>query len=62
MGITKILCYYWLTVLIQIIESESLNRCFEQWVRSIIPLSKVIKRNYEKKLLLTLAKNHCVKR
>ena len=38
MGITKIPCYYWLTVLVQIIEPESLNKCFEQWVRSIIPL------------------------
>ena len=142
--------YYWLTVLIQIIEPESLNRCFEQWVRSIIPLedmtiavdgkairamskkknpiniisaqiaeygltvaqtavayksneipvvqellsqfkikgclivadvvrrkplkssptkkliiysrSKITKRNYEKKLLITFVKNHCVKR
>ena len=115
--------YYWLTVLIQIIEPESLNRCFEQWVRSIIPLEdmtiavdgKAIRamskkknpiniisaqiaeygltpaqtavadksneipadscqrpslsdenctnqRNYEKKLLITFVKNHCVKR
>jgi predicted transposase YbfD/YdcC len=38
-GIQKIPCYYWLLCLLKIINPESLNRCFINWVYSLIPES-----------------------
>lgn len=40
-GISKIPCYYWLTVMMKIIDPESLNECFGEWIRSIIPIEKM---------------------
>lgn len=36
-GINRIPCYYWLTCILKIIKPESLNKCFENWVRSVMP-------------------------
>lgn len=36
-GICRIPCYYWLTCILKIIKPESLNKCFENWVRSVMP-------------------------
>ena len=36
-GIKRIPCYYWLLCLMKLIKAESLNRCFMNWVYSIIP-------------------------
>ena len=36
-GIYRIPCYYWITCILKIIKPESFNRCFEKWVRSIMP-------------------------
>jgi len=36
-GILKIPCYYWMLCLLKIIKPESFNRCFCNWVHSIIP-------------------------
>ena len=36
-GINRIPCYYWLLCLMKMIKPESLNSCFERWVRSIMP-------------------------
>ena len=36
-GIYRIPCYYWLTCILKIIKPESLNKCFENWVRSVMP-------------------------
>jgi len=36
-GLEKIPCYYWLLCLLKLIEPESLNRCFINWVQSLIP-------------------------
>jgi predicted transposase YbfD/YdcC len=36
-GIVKIPCYYWLLCLLKLIVPTSLNRCFINWVQSIIP-------------------------
>ena len=37
LGISRIPCYYWLTVLVKIIDPESLNECFSEWVKSLVP-------------------------
>ena len=37
LGISKIPCYYWLTVMMKIIDPESLSECFSEWIRSIVP-------------------------
>ena len=36
-GISRIPCYYWLTILVKIIDPESLNECFNEWIQSLIP-------------------------
>lgn len=36
-GIYRIPCYYWLTCILKLIKPESLNKCFENWVRSVMP-------------------------
>lgn len=36
-GIYRIPCYYWLTCMLKIIKPESLGKCFENWVRSVMP-------------------------
>jgi predicted transposase YbfD/YdcC len=36
-GIRKIPCYYWLLCLLKLIEPASLNRCFINWVQTLIP-------------------------
>jgi predicted transposase YbfD/YdcC len=38
--ILKIPCYYWMLCLLKIIEPRSLNRCFANWVQSLLPDSK----------------------
>jgi len=39
-GIEKIPCYYWLTCLLKIIKPKSFNKCFINWVKSLIPADK----------------------
>jgi hypothetical protein len=39
-GIVKIPCYYWMLCLLKIIEPKSLNRCFANWIQSLLPDSK----------------------
>jgi predicted transposase YbfD/YdcC len=36
-GIERIPCYYWLTCLLKIIDPKSFNKCFINWVKSLIP-------------------------
>ena len=36
-GIKHIPCYYWLTQLLKIIEPESMNKCFSEWMTSLLP-------------------------
>lgn len=36
-GINHVPCYYWLLCLLKIIKTESLNRCFVNWVYSVMP-------------------------
>lgn len=36
-GINHVPCYYWLLCLLKLIKSESLNRCFADWVYSFMP-------------------------
>ena len=36
-GINRIPCYYWLLCLMKLIKTESLNRCFINWIYSFIP-------------------------
>jgi len=36
-GIQSIPCYYWLLCLLKLIQPQSLNQCFIQWVQSLIP-------------------------
>ncbi len=36
-GIYRIPCYYWLTCILKIIKPESLGKCFENLVRSVMP-------------------------
>lgn len=36
-GIYRIPCYYWLTCILKIIKPESLNKCFANWVHSVMP-------------------------
>lgn len=36
-GINRVPCYYWLLCLMKLIKSESLNRCFVDWVYSFMP-------------------------
>lgn len=38
-GIKDIPCYYWLLCLLKLIKPESLNRCFYEWVKSMLPES-----------------------
>ena len=40
-GISRIPCYYWLTILVRIIDPDSLNECFSEWVRSLVPIEDV---------------------
>lgn len=35
--ITRIPCYYWLLCLVKLVKPESLNRCFTQWVQTLLP-------------------------
>ena len=35
--IYRIPCYYWFTCILKIITPESLNKCFENWVNSVMP-------------------------
>ena len=36
-GIEKVPCYYWLLCLLKMVKPESLNKCFMNWVKSLIP-------------------------
>ena len=36
-GIETVPCYYWLLCLLKLAEPESLNRCFMNWILSILP-------------------------
>ncbi len=36
-GIKRIPCYFWLTRLLKIIDSDSMNQCFVHWVSSLLP-------------------------
>lgn len=36
-GINHVPCYYWLLCLLKMIKTESLNRCFANWVYSVMP-------------------------
>ena len=36
-GIEKIPCYYWMLCLLKLIDPKSLNKCFMNWVRSLLP-------------------------
>lgn len=36
LGIKKVPCYYWLTVLVKIIDIDSLNECFQDWIESLV--------------------------
>lgn len=36
-GINHVPCYYWLLCLLKIIKTESLNKCFANWVYSFMP-------------------------
>jgi predicted transposase YbfD/YdcC len=38
--ITHVPCYYWLLVLIKMIKVDSLNKCFTNWVTSMLPEDK----------------------
>lgn len=38
-GIKDVPCYYWLLCLLKLVEPTSLNRCFNEWVRSMLPES-----------------------
>ena len=38
-GIEDVPCYYWLLCLLKLVEPISLNRCFHEWVRSMLPES-----------------------
>lgn len=42
-GIKRIPCYYWLTCLLKIINPKSFNKCFINWVKSLIPKDKAKK-------------------
>jgi predicted transposase YbfD/YdcC len=35
--IKKVPCYYWLLCLIKLVKPESLNKCFVEWVNSLLP-------------------------
>lgn len=37
LGIYQVPCYYWITCMLKLIKPESLNKCFENWVRSVMP-------------------------
>ncbi len=39
-GIENVPYYYWMLCLLKIIEPKSLNRCFANWVQSLLPDSK----------------------
>jgi predicted transposase YbfD/YdcC len=39
-GISNVPCYYWMLCLLKIINPKSLNRCFSNWVQSLLPESK----------------------
>lgn len=36
-GINHVPCYYWLLCLMKMIKTESLNKCFSEWVHSFMP-------------------------
>ena len=36
-GINHVPCYYWILCLLKLIKTESLNRCFGNWVYSFMP-------------------------
>ena len=36
-GIYRIPCYYWFTCILKLIKPESLNKCFSNWVYSVMP-------------------------
>lgn len=38
-GIEVVPCYYWLLCLLKLVEPVSLNRCFNKWVKSMMPES-----------------------
>jgi hypothetical protein len=38
-GIMDVPCYYWLLCLLKLVEPASLNRCFNEWVKSMLPES-----------------------
>lgn len=38
-GIEDVPCYYWLLCLLKLVEPVSLNRCFNEWVKSMMPES-----------------------
>lgn len=38
-GIEDVPCYYWLLCLLKLVEPVSLNRCFNEWVKSMLPES-----------------------
>lgn len=39
-AIERVPCYYWLLCLLKMVKPESLNRCFTEWVRSLVPADK----------------------
>ncbi len=39
-SIEDVPCYYWMLCLLKLIEPKSLNRCFSNWVQSLLPESK----------------------
>lgn len=38
-GIEDVPCYYWMLCLLKLVEPASLNRCFNEWVRAMLPES-----------------------
>ncbi len=38
-GIEDVPCYYWLLCLLKLVKPVSLNRCFHEWVKSMLPES-----------------------
>ena len=39
-GIDNVPCYYWMLCLLKLINPASLNRCFTNWVQSLLPDNK----------------------
>lgn len=52
-GINHIPCYYWILCMLKLIKTESLNRCFANWVYSFMP------KNVEKMTISLDGKTIC---